>query len=39
MEEDGIDFDDEDEIYYSSAEKELLEQLSTYVLENRKHFR
>ena len=39
MEEDGIDFDDEDEIYYSSAEKELLAQLSTYVRENQKHFR
>lgn len=39
MEEDGIDFDDEDEIYYSSAEKELLDQLTTYVLENRNHFR
>lgn len=39
MEEDGMDFDDEDEIYYSSAEKELLDLLATYVLENRKHFR
>lgn len=39
MEEDGIDFDNEDEIYYSSAEKELLDHLSTYVRENQKHFR
>lgn len=39
MEEDGIDFDDEDEIYYSSAEKELLERLTAYVLDNQKHFR
>lgn len=39
MEEDGIDFDDKDEIYYSSAEKELLERLTAYVLENKKHFR
>lgn len=39
MEEDGIGFEDEDEIYYASAEKELLDRLFTYVLENRKHFR
>lgn len=39
MEEEGIDFDDEDEIYYSSAEKELLDRLTAYVLENKKHFR
>ena len=39
MEEDGIDFDDEDELYYSSAEKELLDRLTTYVLDNRNHFR
>lgn len=39
MEEDGIDFGDEDKIYYSSAEKELLGRLTTYVLENRNHFR
>lgn len=34
-----VDFEDEDEIYYTSAEKELLERLTVYVLENRKHFR
>lgn len=39
MEEDGIDFNDEDEIYYSSAEKELLDRLTTYVLENQNRFR
>lgn len=39
MEEDGIDFDDEDEIYYTSAEKELLDRLMAYVLENQNHFR
>ena len=39
MDEDGIDFNDEDEIYYSSAEKELLDRLLIYVKENEKHFR
>ena len=39
MDEDGIDFNDEDEIYYSSAEKELLDRLLMYVRENEKHFR
>lgn len=39
MDEDGIDFNDEDEIYYSSAEKELLDRLLIYVRENEKHFR
>lgn len=39
MEDDGIDFDDEDKIYYSSAEKELLDRLLTYVKGNQKHFR
>lgn len=39
LEEEGIDFENEDEIYYSSAEKDLLDRLLTYVLENRKHFR
>lgn len=35
----GVDFEDEDEIYYTSAEKELLERLTVFVLDNRKHFR
>lgn len=39
LEEKGIDFEDEDEIYYSSAEKALLDRLTAYVLENQKHFR
>ena len=39
LEDNGTDFEDEDEIYYSSAEKELLDRLYTYVMENRKHFR
>lgn len=39
LEEMGIDFEEEDEIYYSSAEKELLDRLTAYVLENQKHFR
>ena len=36
---DPEDFEEEDEIYYSSAEKELLDRLTAYVLENQKHFR
>ena len=39
MEEDGIDFNDEDKFYYSSVEKELMDRLTVYVLENQKHFR
>lgn len=39
MEEDGIDFEPEDESFYSSAQKELLDRLKTYVLDHRKHFR
>lgn len=35
----GVDFEDEDELYYTSAEKELLGRLSAFVLDNRKHFR
>lgn len=39
LEDRGVDFEDEDEIYYTSAEKELLERLTAFVLENRKQFR
>ena len=39
LEEMGVDFEDMDEIYYSSAEKELLDRLTAYVLENQKRFR
>lgn len=39
MEEKEIDFEDEDTIYYESAEKELLEKLLTFVKENKTHFR
>lgn len=39
MEEKGIDFETEDEKYYSETEMELLEQLVIYVKENAKHFR
>lgn len=39
MEEKGIDFETEDEKYYSETEMELSEQLVIYVKENAKHFR
>lgn len=39
MEEKGIDFETEDEQYYTSIEKELLNKLTAYILENKKHFR
>lgn len=39
MEEKGIDFEDVDEIYFSSAETQLLKCLLAYVKENAKHFR
>lgn len=39
MEEKGIDFETEDEKYYSETEMEILEQLVIYVKENAKHFR
>lgn len=39
LEDEVIDFEDEDDIYYSSIEKELLDRLTTYVLTNRNHFR
>ena len=39
LEEQGVDFEDEDECYYSSAERELLDRLAAYVRENRKRFR
>lgn len=39
MEDDGINFDDEDEIYYSSAQRELLVCLLSYVKGNARHFR
>lgn len=39
MEEKGIDFEDEDEYYYESAEKELIECLCTFVRTNRAAFR
>lgn len=39
LEEQGVDFEDEDERYYSSAERELLDRLAAYVRENRKRFR
>lgn len=35
----GVDFEDEDDIYYTTAEKELLDRLTAYVMEYRKHFR
>lgn len=35
----GIDFEAEDDAYYTSAEKELIEALTDFVLENRSHFR
>lgn len=39
MEEKGLDFETEDEKYYSEIETELLSQLVIYVKENEKHFR
>lgn len=39
MEEKGINFEKEDTEYYDFTEKELLKQLTTYILENKKHFR
>lgn len=39
MEEKGIDFETEDEKYYSEVEMDLLPQLVAYVKENGKHFR
>lgn len=35
----GIDFEAEDDAYYTSAEKELIEALTDFILENRSHFR
>ena len=39
MEEKGIDFEAEDELFYSIGEKELIKCLLTYVKDNEKHFR
>lgn len=39
MEEQGIDFEAEDNIYYKTTEKELLEKTLTFVLKNKNHFR
>lgn len=39
MEEAGVDFEDEDDLYYGTAEGELLEKLTAFVRENAKHFR
>lgn len=39
MEENGTDFEEEDEAYYSCAEKELLKKLHAFVWTNRAHFR
>ena len=39
MEEKGVDFETEDTFYYETAEKELLEKLLSYVLQNKEHFR
>lgn len=39
LEEKGIDFEAEDSTYYTTAEKDLLNQLLVFVLQNKKHFR
>lgn len=39
LEDSGTDFENEDELYYSSAEKKLLECLKSYVKDNAEHFR
>ena len=39
LEEKGVDFEAEDEAYYTRVECEFLDALLKYILENRKHFR
>lgn len=39
LEEKNIDFETEDAEYYNFTEKELLNKLTAYILENKKHFR
>ncbi len=39
MEEKNINFEEEENLFYSKGEKELLKCLSSYVKENKKHFR
>ena len=39
LEDKGVDFEDQDDAYYSGVESEFLPKLLTYVLENKKHFR
>ena len=39
MQEQGMDFEAEEERFYSTGEKELLERLLSFVTENKKRFR
>lgn len=39
MEEKGVDFETEDELFYSTGEKELIKYLLTYIKENKRYFR
>ena len=39
LEDKGVDFEEQDDAYYSGIESEFLPRLLAYVLENKKHFR
>ena len=39
LEEKGIDFETEDEMYFKTCEKIIFEELEKYILDNQKHFR
>lgn len=39
LEDKGVDFEDQDDTYYTSAERELLDRMTAYVRANSKHFR
>ena len=39
LEEKGVDFEEQDDAYYNGVEREFLDRLLVWVLENKKHFR
>ncbi len=39
MEENGVDFEEEDEIFYNDAQEELLDKLYEFIMSNQKRFR
>lgn len=39
LEEKGIDFETEDEMYFKTCERIIFEELAKYILDNKKHFR